>query len=81
MVGQGPTALAEGAGGVCLDIFSLVYHFALLSPSLWETVRCRMKRKKDIKQTRGFNRPGKNDVLILVTVVGWLFWVWLIVLG
>ena len=27
-VGQGPTALAVGAGGGCLDIFSLVYHFS-----------------------------------------------------
>ena len=34
-VGQGPTALAVGAGGGCLDIFSLVYHFSFLSPSLW----------------------------------------------
>ena len=33
-VGQGPTALAVGAGGCCLDIFSLVYHFSPLSPSL-----------------------------------------------
>ena len=32
-VGQGPTALAVGAGGDCLDIFSFVYHFAFLSPS------------------------------------------------
>ena len=29
-VGQGPTALAVGAGGGCLDIFSLVYHFTFL---------------------------------------------------
>ena len=29
IVGQGPTVLAVGAGGVCLDIFSLVYHFSL----------------------------------------------------
>ena len=36
-VGQGPTALAVGAGGGCLDIFSLVCHFSFLSPSLWET--------------------------------------------
>ena len=36
-VGQGPSALAVGAGGGCLDIFSLVYHFSFLSPSLWET--------------------------------------------
>ena len=36
-VGQGPTALAVGAGLVCLDIFTLIYHFSPLSPSLWET--------------------------------------------
>ena len=33
VVGQGPTALSVGAGGGCLDIFSLIYHFFLLSPS------------------------------------------------
>ena len=32
--GQGPTALAVGAGGGCLDIFTLVYPFSPLSPSL-----------------------------------------------
>ena len=32
----GPT-LAVGAGGGCLDIFSLTYPFSPLSPSLWET--------------------------------------------
>ena len=26
-VGQGPTTLAVGADGGCLDIFSLLYHF------------------------------------------------------
>ena len=26
-VGQGPTALVVGAGGGCLDIFTLTYHF------------------------------------------------------
>ena len=40
-VRQGPTALALGAGGGCLNIFSLCYHFSLLSPSLWETARYR----------------------------------------
>ena len=35
--GQGPTALAVGAGGGCLDIFTLIYPFSPLSPSLWET--------------------------------------------
>ena len=38
-VGQGPTALAVGAGGGCLDISTLSYPFSPLSPSLWETAR------------------------------------------
>ena len=42
-VGQGPTALAVGAGGGCLDIFTLIYPFSFLSPSLWETTRYRLK--------------------------------------
>ena len=42
-VGQGPTALAVGAGGGCLDIFILIYPFSSLSPSLWETTRYRLK--------------------------------------
>ena len=42
-VGQGPTALAVGAGGGCLDIFTLIFHFSSLSPSLWETARYRLK--------------------------------------
>ena len=33
-VGQGPTVLAVGAGGGCLDIFNLIYPFSPLSPSL-----------------------------------------------
>ena len=42
-VGQGPTALAVGAGGVCLDILTLIYPFSPLPPSLWETTRNRLK--------------------------------------
>ena len=42
-VGQGPAALAVSAGGGCLDIFTLVYPFFPLSPSLWETARYRLK--------------------------------------
>ena len=42
-VGQGPTALAVGAGGGCLDIFTLIYPFLPLSPSLWETAQYRLK--------------------------------------
>ena len=42
-VEQGPTALSVGAGGGCLDIFTLIYPFSPLSPSLWETARYRLK--------------------------------------
>ena len=40
---QGPIALAIGAGGGCLDIFTLICPFSPLSPSLWETARYRLK--------------------------------------
>ena len=43
IVGQGPIALAIGAGGGCLDVFTLIYLFSPLSPSLWETARYRLK--------------------------------------
>ena len=33
-VGQGPTVLAVGAGGGCLDIFTLIYPIPPLSSSL-----------------------------------------------
>ena len=42
-IGQGPTALAVGAGKGCLDIFTLIYPFSHFSLSLWETVRYRLK--------------------------------------
>ena len=49
-VGQGPTARAAGAVGGCLDIFTLIYPFFPLSPSLgggrvvrwcWVNFQCR----------------------------------------
>ena len=43
IVGQGPIALAIGAGGGCLDIFTPLYLFSSLSPFLWETARYRLK--------------------------------------
>ena len=43
IVGQGPIALAVGAGAGCLDSFTLLYSFSPLSPSLWETARYRLK--------------------------------------
>ena len=42
-VGQGPTALAVGAAGGCLDIFTLIYPFFPLSLSLWEMAGYRLK--------------------------------------
>ena len=43
IVGQGPIALAVGADGFFLDIFTLLYPLSPLSPSLWETARYRLK--------------------------------------
>ena len=31
------------SGGGCLDIFTLIYPFSPVSPSLWETARYRLK--------------------------------------
>ena len=42
-VGQGPVVLAGGAGGDCLDMFTLVCPFLPFSPSLRETARYRLK--------------------------------------
>ena len=43
IVGQGPTALAAGAGGVVWTFFTLTYPFFPRSPSLWKTSRYRLK--------------------------------------
>ena len=43
IVEQGPTVLAVGAVGLFGHFFSLVYHFSLLSLSLWETARYKLK--------------------------------------
>ena len=51
-VGQGPTALAVGGG--CLDIFTLIYPFSPLSPSLLEMVRYRLKYRIYPAIRRGF---------------------------
>ena len=62
-VGQGPTALAVGAGGGCLDIFTLIYPFSPLSPSLWETARYRLKYC-----LKGPLNPKQPNPTILITV-------------
>ena len=41
IVGQGPIALAVGAGGGCLDIFTLLYPFCSFS-------LCLFRRRPDI---------------------------------
>ena len=41
--GQMPTAIAVGAGGSCSGIFTLIFPFSPLSPSLWEAARYRLK--------------------------------------
>ena len=57
-VGQGPTVLAVGAGGGCLDIFTLIYPFFPLSPSLWETARYRLKYcLKGLLNPKSTNQP------------------------
>ena len=87
-VGQGPIALAVGAGGGCLDIFTLLYLFSSLSPSLWETARYRLKYclKGPLNPKQPTNQPsqsGFSDIsftrLFLYEMpvsgkrVGWLF--------
>ena len=50
IVGQGPIALAVGAGGGCLDIFTFLYPFSPLPPFLWETARYCLKGPLNTKQ-------------------------------
>ena len=54
---QGPIVLAVGAGGGCLDIFTLIYPFSFLSPSLWEVGRQPVRRYSD-KQNLVFSQGG-----------------------
>ena len=62
IVGQGPTALAVGAGGGGLDIFSLSYLFSILFPSLWETARYRLKYclKGPLNPKQPTNQPTQS---------------------
>ena len=58
-VGQEPTAFAVDAGGGCLDIFTLICPFSPLPPSLWETVRYRLKYclKGPLNRKQQTNQP------------------------
>ena len=84
IVVQGPTALAVGAGGGCLDIFTLLYLFSPLSPFLWETARYRLKYclKGPLNPKQPTNQPIYMHVPYVTlhqncsnsSLVGWLFW-------
>ena len=60
-VGQGPTALAVGAGGSCLDIFTLIYRFSPLSPYLLETSRYR--QTYCLKEPLNQKQPTNQNIL------------------
>ena len=64
-VGQGPTALTVSAGGGCLDIFTLLYPFSPLSPSLWETAQYRLKycHKGPFNPKQPTNQPMQNILI------------------
>ena len=68
IVGQGPIVLAVGAGGGCLDIFTLLYLFSSLSPSLWETARYRLKYclKRPLNPKQPTNQPTKHEVCTII---------------
>ena len=74
-VGQGPTALAVGAGGGCLDIFTLLYLFSFLSPSLWETTRYRLeyclKGSLSPKTTNQPNTPTYLELCFSMETPSW----------
>ena len=68
-VGQGPIVLALGAGGGCLDIISLIYHFSSLSPSLWETQCWKLRKiswwpKIKCLGHKSFYFSGPNVILV-----------------
>ena len=71
IVGQGPTALAGGAGRGCLDIFSLVYHFSFFTASLWETARYRLKYclKGPLSPNQPTNQLHLDDLELLVKIL------------
>ena len=69
IVGQGPTALAAGAGGGCLDIFlSSIISLFFLAFSLWETAGHRLKYclKETLSQKQPTNRPTISLSIIII---------------
>ena len=73
-VGQGPTALAVGAGGGCLDIFTLSYPFFPLSASLWEPIGYRLKYclKEPLNPKQPTNQPRILCLFVLYVILALL---------
>ena len=71
-VGQGPIALAVGAGGGGLDIFTLIYPFSSASPSLWETARYRLKYclKGPLNPKQPTNQPTEPMAQVAKLLIG-----------
>ena len=69
IVEQGPTVLAVGAVGCCLNIFILIYAFSSLSPSLWETARYRLKYC--LKGPLNPKQPTNHQVVCSVKTDNW----------
>ena len=78
IVGQGPVALAVGAGGVVWTFLLSSILFSPLSPSLWETARYRLKyclkgplnpKQPTIQNRRHHQRqPGEESFPIQVII-------------
>ena len=79
-VGQGSAALAVGAGGGCLDIFTLIYPFTSHSPSLWVTARYRLKYclKGPLNPKQPTNQP---QAAYFIHIENNIHKFWLVVLG
>ena len=69
--------LAVDAGEVCLDIFSLVYHFSFLSPSLCETARQRLKYcpKRPISPKQPTNQLPQAGLTKSLVFVDWFLFI------
>ena len=78
--GQGPTAFAVGAGGGGLDIFTLLYLFSPLSPSLWQTARYRLKYclKGPLNPKQP---PSPSNFIVGRPKAALLFWFFMVVWG
>ena len=70
IVGQGPTALAVGARGGCLDIFSLIYHFSSFSLSLEDgLIKLKYRLKGPLSPKQPTNQP--SNWLNFVVLSNW----------